>query len=397
MKWVLCFFFIFSAWSIAQEKKPEVSTWSKRMQDSYKILADLLTDVTSDSRFADPSNRSRIEKEASKLSELAHLLNQNASAQEVDPDPSMGLFSGLLAQEARRAVVALKRNQREYARSLLRTLPSYCIACHTRNASGPQFSKLPFEPSSASLTPFDRGRFFTASRQFDRAQQEFFKVLENPQPQAGYSLDWRNAVREALSIAVRVKKDPDQAEHVVQLVLRRKEAPLFLKADAQVWLDSIRKWKQEGGKKPNTPEEFRLETLRLMDQAKAIQRYPMDRTADVVYLRASASAHDFLQVALQTDHLDEGLLLAGISYEVLNPLKTGELHELYYEACIRKSPHQAIAVDCYRRYEQSIFFGYTGSAGTGLPEDVRNKLKELKNLADPEIGLGDKGPFKLKP
>ena len=127
MKWVLCFFFIFSAWSIAQEKKPEVSTWSKRMQDSYKILADLLTDVTSDSRFADPSNRSRIEKEASKLSELAHLLNQNASAQEVDPDPSMGLFSGLLAQEARRAVVALKRNQREYARSLLRTLPSYCI------------------------------------------------------------------------------------------------------------------------------------------------------------------------------------------------------------------------------------------------------------------------------
>jgi len=54
-------------------------------------------------------------------------------------------------------------------------------------------------------------------------------------------------------------------------------------------------------------------------------------------------------------------------------------------------------VDCYRRYEQSIFFGYTGSAGTGLPEDVRNKLKELKNLADPEIGLGDKGPFKLKP
>jgi hypothetical protein len=129
-----------------------------------------------------------------------------------------------------------------------------------------------------------------------------------------------------------------------------------------------------------------------MEQAKAIQRYPMDRTADLVYLRASASAHDFLQVALESEHLDQGLLLAGIAYEVLNPLKVGELHELYYEACIRRSPHQAIAVDCYRRYEQSVFFGYTGSLGTSLPDDVGMKLKELKKLAEPAIGLGDKGP-----
>jgi len=53
--------------------------------------------------------------------------------------------------------------------------------------------------------------------------------------------------------------------------------------------------------------------------------------------------------------------------------------------------------DFGRCYEQSVFFGHTGSVRMGLPEGIRNKLKELKNLVDPEIGLGDKGPFKLKP
>ena len=51
---------------------------------------------------------------------------------------------------------------------------------------------------------------------------------------------------------------------------------------------------------------------------------------------------------------------------------------------------------CARCYGRGVLFDDTRSVWTGLPENVRNKLKELKNLVDSEIGLGDKGPFKLK-
>jgi len=67
-----------------------------------------------------------------------------------------------------------------------------------------------------------------------------------------------------------------------------------------------------------------------------------------------------------------------------------------YEACICKSAHQAITVGCARCYGRGVLFDDTRSVRTGLPENVSNKLKELKNLVDSEIGLGDKGPFKLK-
>ena len=114
------------------------------MQALYQTLGNLLTDVTSDRLFNDPANRGRIDAEAGKLSSLAHEL----TAKEMvlpDSDPTLPIIAALLGAETKRAVLALKNGDRFYARGVLRSVPNYCIACHTRNSSGPQFSKL--EPS----------------------------------------------------------------------------------------------------------------------------------------------------------------------------------------------------------------------------------------------------------
>ena len=67
---------------------------------------------------------------------------------------------------------------------------------------------------------------------------------------------------------------------------------------------------------------------------RTTQRYPLDRNADVVYLRALGAVHDLLQTAPNGPHAGEALLLAGIGYEVLSPDKIEVLHESVYEACV---------------------------------------------------------------
>jgi hypothetical protein len=368
--------------------------WSDKMQGLYKTLASLLTDVSSDKRFFDPVNKVRIEREAQQLTSLAHDLNQKGSGGKsaekaesimtsVDADPTIPLVAGLLSRESKRAVTEFKRGHREYARSILRSIPSYCIACHTRNASGPQFAELPIEPSSSSLTTFERGEFYAASRQFDRAQQEFIHVIKDSQTAGNYNFDWESAIGQSLAIAVRVKQDPKQALEIIQDVLDTKNGPLSVKENAKVWKTSVQQWIDEPRHLMASEEERYNEVLRLMAKAQEAQKYPIDRTADIYYLRASAATHNLLQADSHGIHVGEALLLAGVAYEVLHPIKTEDLHELYYEACIQRSPHTAIASLCFQRYEQSTIYGFTGSSGTDLPFDIRMKILELRTLSQP--------------
>ena len=365
----------------ASAPKPATLRWSANMQELYKILASLMNDVASDQQFNNPSNRHRIENEAKRLSSLAHDL-KDSDPSALDADPTVRILSTMFAQEAQQAVVELKRNNRAYARNILRAVPSYCIACHTRNSSGPQFAKLPFEPS-VNLTQLERGSFFAASRQFDRAQDEFKKIVKNGLLAKSQPFQWERSVYQSLSIAIRVKKDPGQALEIVQTVLETPDAPVFLKQYAQQWKLSILEWQKESAVPLKTEEGLYTEAKRLMAKAREVQKYPMDRMADVLYLRATAIVHDLLQVAPQGNYVGEAFLLAGLCYEVLSPLRLEDLHNIYYEACIRKSPHTATAELCYQRYEESIYLGYTGSAGTDVPADMNTKLNELKVLAQP--------------
>lgn len=362
--------------------------WSGKMQSLYKTLSDVLTDVTSNRRFNDPENKLRIQMETDELARLAHDLNRKNMVR-ADADPTVEMVAEMLGSETKRAASELKRGHRTYARSILLSVPSYCIACHTRNSTGVEFAELPIEPSTKSLTPIERGEFYAASRQFDRAQDQFKLIIQDSKFAAVDVFDWQKAVHHSLAIAVRVKQDPSQAKEIVQAILKTPNAPFFMKQDAKSWLASINEWQQESPRHAASEEGLYSEAVRLLARARETQKYPMDRTADIFYLRASAATHDLLQVAPNGPHSSEAFLLAGLSYEVLNPVNLENLHELYYGACIRKAPHSPTAEICFQRLEQDITQDYTGSIGVDIPEDVRQSLENLQRLAGALVDFKD--------
>jgi hypothetical protein len=110
----------------------------------------------------------------------------------------------------------------------------------------------------------------------------------------------------------------------------------------------------------------------------------MDHSADVLYLRVSLAAHELLSRFGEGKHTSETLLLLGNAYDLLDDYLMSPLPEMYYETCIRRSPHSAVAEQCYQRYEAGVYFGYTGSSGTSIPEDIASVMNELKELARPK-------------
>ncbi len=371
--------------TVAPSPASSSASWREKMQDLYKILAEITTDTSSDRRFNAPGNRIRIEKNTKKLLDRAHDLSKAGISP--DPDPTIQILTDLFQDETKRAYWALKSGNRTYAKVILNHISGYCIACHTRNSSGPSFSALPLEPVAADLYPIEKGRFYAATRQYDRALDLFQKIVDDPTAPVKRPLEWEQAVRYGLAISVRVKKDPDQARALVERVIGSMKAPFFIKQDALKWKESIVKWKEELSQRALTEEGLHVEAMQLIAQAREIQKYPMDHSADILYLRATAVVHELLQKAPHGRYAQEALLMAGMCYDVLRPLILEDIYDIYYEACIKQAPHTPTAEVCYRRYEQSTYEGYTGSSGVFLPEELRQKLEKLENLAHPSSSL----------
>jgi hypothetical protein len=353
--------------------------WSLKMQEFRNLLSELLPIVISDEEF-NSTNFEQIKSNARKLSMLAHSMPKGELPS--DMDPSIGFISALFRDEALMAQYHLQRNP-VYARKILRAIPKYCIACHTRSSDRLDLSSVSEEVPKQLKTSLERAEYFDSTWQFDRALDEFEKVVNDASIAEKQQIDWQKAAYYGIATAVRVKQDPDRALKFVNLVIDSPSSPQFLKKDALQWQKSLLEWKKEPTQTFDTEAELMAEAKRLIESAKALQRYPLDRDADIFYLRATATLHNFLTSHSDSSNAGEALLLLGHCYEILQDLDLWSLHELYYEACVYKFPHSPIAQTCFNRYEQSIFVGYSGSGGMSLPAQVKLHLENLRKLAGP--------------
>ncbi len=357
--------------------------WNEKMQEIGKTFSALLPEVVGSEPLS-PESKKLLESGTKQLSELAHTIKPGKdSVLPPEADPTIRFVSGLFEREAKSAYQATLKGEYGYARTVVSRMAGYCIACHTRHNQGPDFPTIEMTPKVEALSPMARGELLTALRQFDQALAEYEKVAANGSIAEKRPWDWAKAVRYGVSLAVRVKEDPDKAASILNTALALPNFPQFFKQDAASWKQSIEQWKKDKAKTLKTEEALYREAVRLTDSAKAKQEYLKDHSQDIAYLRATALLHRQLAQFPTGKRSGEALLLAGNAYSVLESAVVYPLPEFYYEACVRQSPQTALAEKCFHRLEQEIYLGYSGSGGTFIPDDIKATMNELRGLSHP--------------
>jgi tetratricopeptide (TPR) repeat protein len=372
--------FCFAESKISPKEDGKVA-WTKKMKSLQDALQALSEDIYNDNAYKNSANFKRIEENTKKLSQFSHTLEDKDFAKNFpDMDPSIEIISGLFSEEAGRAVTALKNGQREYARTILKTISNYCFACHSRTNSGPEYAG-DLKTNSKNMSQFEKAELLMATRRYDEALIAFKKLIADPNQAKMRQIDWEKAVRQAVAVAVRVKKSPDTAIDILDSVVSSEKTPQFLKADAKAWGSYLKVWKGEMPRTPTSEEGIYAEAQRVLKDIQKQQKFFFDRSTDIHYLRLSSLLHDLLRSAPKGKHVAEALYLLGVSYESLRDLDLWTMHEMLYEACVRKEPGSDIAKTCYTHYEQAVFSGYSGSGGFSLPAEATKKLADLKSLA----------------
>ncbi|MCB0338082.1 MAG: hypothetical protein KDD53_00690 [Bdellovibrionales bacterium] len=362
-----CFvFFAGSAFGAPQETKDSVQPY---MREIFKNFKELQPYLFSESKFSDNRNNAAIQE---KLRALSDLFNDVKSHSTNTAEPGFNSTLKSINEMLRDASNRFEEGNKGYALWRMRTVSNHCISCHTRFEVDISFIDSEKAPN---LPPFEKGEFYLATRQFEKAKMEFLKAARSPQ--ADHST--MDALRKWMVIYTRVRPDPKDAIKELKFFEKTLTLYPYEKEVISEWLESLKNWETE---KPSKADSLR-KAENLIRQSIHVQDDFSNNLGAIELLRASSLLHKSLEEHNRLSDQDRAraLYLLGLVYSKLPLYFVNELPELFLQQCIREYPGTQNAKRSYRLYEELILLGFTGSRGTVLPDDVAAQLEELHNLA----------------
>jgi len=342
------------------------------MHEAYAAFRDLQKFIVSRQRFQDPANAAEISALMGTLKNSFHKVEGTPT--KLSSEPGFASTLKVLNEMLGDAKQRFDEGKSGYALWRLKSASSHCVSCHTRH-------EVPMEFSDDSvrlglLSPIERGEFFLATRQFQRAKETFKQAVLDPE---GEPIRM-SALRNWLLVFTRVQPNPNAALTELTHMLAKTTMRSYDREEIQSWIVSLRRWKGEG-KKFDIPVLKRAENL--IRQAVGGGDPISARIGTVELLRATAMLHTLLEGNEVLGEGDRGyaLYLLGLCYSELPSFFVVELPEMFLEQSVREVPSSETAQKAFAKYREVVTLGFTGSGGTRIPDDVLLKFKELHDIA----------------
>jgi hypothetical protein len=342
------------------------------MHVAYAAFRDLQKFMVSRQRFQDPENTKEISALMGTLKDSFHKVEGTPIA--ISSEPGFASTLTALNDMLSDAKQRFDEGKSGYALWRLKSAASHCVSCHTRH-------EVPLEFSDESvkldeLGTVERGEFFLATRQFQRAKDAFRTAVLDPQGEA----QRMDALRNWLLVFTRVKPNPDEALTELTRMLSKTSMRSYDREEIQSWIVSLRRWKSESTA-IDIPALQRAENL--IRQAVGGADPLSARIGTVELLRATALLHTLLEgkSTITTGERGYALYLLGLAYSELPFFFVVELPEMFLEQSVREVPASETAKKAFMKYREVVTLGFTGSGGTRIPDDVLLKFKELHDIA----------------
>lgn len=341
------------------------------MHVAYQSFRELQPLLYSQEDFNAPANEARISELLAALQRTFHSVDKAGPrfANEAGFLSTLRVTNDLIDDARNR----FSEGKKGYALWRLKTVASHCISCHTRYEVPMSFADSQGELKH--LNDFEKGEFYLATRQFDRARESLQAAVSNPNLE-NMRID---ALRDLLVLHTRVKPDPRAALLDFRRILARVKMPRYEEEEVRGWLVSLERWSNE--KSAKIPPLARAENL--VRQGLGMNDPLSGRKGSVELLRASAIIHEALEknVIEGSGNRAHALYLLGLAYSEIPIFFVDDLPELFFEQAIREAPGSETAQKALRKYKEIVTLNYTGSGGTRLPDDVLLQFRELHDLA----------------
>ncbi len=359
---------------------PQQAGWADSMQGLAADIREIIPYVYSKKNFFDPKNQKTIDEKLSRFSQQAHKITPKMGESFFGKDPMVNYSLDQMKDDILRSRDAFKLGQLEYSQSMAKSVVNHCFRCHSVVSVGSAAHWEVKGIADLDLKSLEKVDLMVATRQYDQAIAQLESMIKDADTLRHQPFEFEAALRKYLALMVRIKADPTRASERLEAVLQM-NAPFYLAEQVRSWKKSLDSWSLSM-KKDKARGAFVLGQDR-MKKAHELQQYAKDHAGDVEFLRATSYLHEALKSPKASElQLAQAYLGLGEAYEILDELGYWNLHEVYYESCILKSPKSAVGRNCFRRLESSVYMGYSGSSGVHLPAQEKARLDRLKSLLE---------------
>lgn len=355
------------------------ASWVSSMQGLSSEVQQLLPFVYSRQLQYSAKEQEVISERLKNFVKTAHGITPKMGEKFLGDDPMVQFSLDKLSADVTRANRALEAGQVKYAKGVMKNVMGHCFRCHSVTSVGSQAKWEVASFTGLSLSPVEKSELLVATRKYAEAIELLETSLKSPEYVMTQPFDYEAALKRYLVLTVRLAPDPRRAESLFETIVEMDSVPFYMSRKVDQWRQSLRMWSQEKAQKSKTPTYE--EGLKLVQKARGHQSFQKDQSADVEYLRATGVLHQLLMGQKPANEKARVYALLGEVYEVLDELGYWGLHETYYEQCILVQPNTKISTQCFRRLQESIYLGYSGSSGVHIPEEEVLRLKELKAKA----------------
>lgn len=352
------------------------------MQNALKAVLHLAPALSSDAAFKVAVGTPALKSDLDALMQVEHGFRAGGST-----DPGARSIASVLSAQIARARAQLSNGDVENARAQLRGLTTLCFTCHTLSATV-DFER-PLRTPSVALTSFERASLLAATRHFDDAIDLWLIALRRAPKTFEESTDQMNALRQAIAVTVSVKDNPIKTLELLDARVGGDINAPYASGWTTAWRTATAAWALERfDVRAKTPQQLFTRAKALVEQSHAAEHILSDETHTIGLLRATAYLTQALTREPHARWRSEALFALGVATATVREAMVWGLDGVYFEACIRENPGTPIAQRCFSLLMERTLFGFTGSAGTHLPRDVDDRLRDLAKLA------GVAGPVK---
>lgn len=362
--------------AIASQQAPAEQKIKTAMSTIYGALAPIFPLSLSQDDFQSPKNAKTISSNLKLLSKQAATLEDHGDNIK---DAGFAFIGKSLATDARAAYERYQNERFDQSQFLVRNMVENCIACHSRTKSTSDSTLTAGFLKSVDTSKLDlreQALLQIATRQFEKAQKSYETFFLSPETFSGQVV-FLTPMVEYLTVSIRVKRDPIHAAKHLSAILDAKQLPALVRRDMTYWIKALNEFQNF-----MTVRGSRLRAARqIIQQAKTLMEYPMDRSGLVHYLVSSS---------LLLDHLEQNIDKPADRAETYYLLGTTELlisrsywlsqTDKYLEAAIRTAPKSKHARKAYALLEHNTYLEYSGNSGRPLPDYIKARLEALKAL-----------------
>jgi hypothetical protein len=361
-----------SAPVLSQETKP--ATTQAAMRGIFVTLSKVYDYSFDAAAFAEPKNRNEILGTLQALAKNAEELQSHGGGL----DPSFDLARRSISRDATEALAAFRDHNYIGSRFILNRITDNCVTCHTKLPSERQFG-----PGKDFLDSIDlasmpltvRANLQIAARQFGDAQKTYEDVLADKKMTAD-DLYTYAVIENYLRVSIGSMNDTKRPAAALGALAKRPDMPVSLKANVQVWLQSLESLKL------NVPKGEELAVARAMvSTARERTTAASDRSRLVDFVGAITLLHRYLRDGGHTNmEVAECYYLLGVAESYVSHSDWISETDYLLEKSIRTAPKSGVAKQALAFLEEYHRSGYVIPAREN-PANMQANIEELRKLA----------------